>query len=93
MLSSRTLYVVLSMGRSTWTNENSLPNVALFLQYCSIYTLTISTYTEEHETFYAHDMCVTAQYSLFKQVGELTHYYRNNRLRATQVTVFHLRNK
>ena len=50
-------------------------------------------------------MCVTAQYPTFQEVeqqieealGELTHYYRSNSLRAnpdkTQVTAFHLRNR
>ena len=54
---------------------------------------------------YADDLCVTAQYHTFQEVeqqieealGELTHYYRSNSLRAnpdkTQVTAFHLRNR
>ena len=54
---------------------------------------------------YADDLCVTAQYPTFQEVeqqieealGELTHYYRSNSLRAnpdkTQVTAFHLRNR
>ena len=51
------------------------------------------------------DLCVTAQYPTFQEVeqqieealGELTHYYRSNSLRAnpekTQVTAFHLWNR
>ena len=54
---------------------------------------------------YADDLCVTAQYPTFQEVeqqieealGELTHYYRSNSLRAnpdkTQVIAFHLRNR
>ena len=54
---------------------------------------------------YADDLCTTAQYPTFQEVeqkieealGELTHYYRSNSLRAnpdkTQVTAFHLRNR
>ena len=54
---------------------------------------------------YTDDLCVKAQYPTFQQVkqqieealGELTHYYRSNSLRAnphkTQVTAFHLRNR
>ena len=53
---------------------------------------------------YADDLCITAQYPTFQEVeqiieealGELTHYYRSNSLRAnhdkTQVTAF-LRNR
>ena len=49
---------------------------------------------------YADDLCITAQYPTFQEVeqkieealGELTHYYRSNSLRAnpdkTQVTAY-----
>ena len=54
---------------------------------------------------YADDLCITAQYPTFQEdehiieeaLGELTHYYRSNSLRAipdkTQVTAFHLWNR
>ena len=54
---------------------------------------------------YADDMCITAQYPTLQELdqiieealGQLTHYYRSNSLRAnsdkTQVTAFHLRNR
>ena len=54
---------------------------------------------------HADDLCITAQYPTFQEVeqnneealGELTHYYRGNILRANpdkmQVTAFHLRNR
>ena len=54
---------------------------------------------------YADDLCITVQYPTFQEVeqiieealGELTHYYRSNSLRAnpdkTQVTAFHLWNR
>ena len=71
-----------------------------------------STYTNDHPILdgtrsfiYADDLCITAQYPPFQEVeqiieealGELTHYYRSNSLRANpgkmQVTAFHLRNR
>ena len=55
---------------------------------------------------YAHNLCITSQYPTFQEeveqkieeaLGELTHYYRSNSLRAnpdkTQVTAFHQRNR
>ena len=60
---------------------------------------------EQGVSFYADDLCITAQYPTFTEVedtieealSELTQCYRNNSLRAnpdkTQVRAFHLRNR
>ena len=67
--------------------------------------MQFNIYTNDHPLHDADDLCVTAQYSSFTEVGrtigdsldKLTQYYRSSSLRAnpdkTQVAAFHLRNK
>ena len=81
------------------TGECSLPT--LF----NIYTNDQPILDGTRSFIYADNLCITAQYPTFKEVeqqieealGELTHYYRSNSLRANphkmQVTAFHLRNR
>ena len=97
----------LNNERSRWRiQKNGLPqgrvlSPTLFNIYTSDQLILDGTRT----LIYADDLCFTAQYPTFQEVeqkievalGELTHYYRSNSLRAnpdkTQVTAFHLRNR
>ena len=59
-------------------------------QSCSTFTPMTAIHDGTRNFIYADDLCVTAQYSSFTEVettigdalGELTHYYRSNSLRA-----------
>ena len=81
--------------------QGSVPSPTLF----NIYTNDQPLLDGTRSFIYADDLCITAQYHTFQEVvqiieealGELTHYYRSNSMRAnpdkTQVAAFHLRNR
>ena len=87
------------------TNERSTTGECSPPTLFNIYTNDQPILDGTRSFIYADDLCVTAQYTTFQEVeqqieealGELTHYYRSNSLRAnpdkTQVTAFHLRNR
>ena len=102
------LYYSLTLKeRSGWRiQKNGLPQgTVLSNTLFNIYTNDQPILDGTRSFIYADDLCVTAQYPTFQEVeqqieetlGELTHYYRSNSLRAnpnkTQVTAFHLRNR
>ena len=107
LLSDQRFYVELNNERSRWRiQKNGLPqgsvhSPTLFNKYTNEQPILDRT----RSFIYADDLCITAHYPTFQEVeqiieealGELTHYYRSNSLRAnpdnTQVTVFHLRNR
>ena len=107
LLSDRRFYVKLNNERSRWRiQKNGLPQGSVLSPTLfNIYTNDQPILDGTRSFIYADDLCVTAQYHTFQEVeqqieealGELTHYYRSNSLRAnpdkTQVTVFHLRNR
>ena len=107
LLSDRRFYVEPNNERSRWRiQKNGLPQGSVLSPTLfNIYTNDQPILDGTRSFIYADDLCVTAQYPTFKEVeqqieealGELTHYYRSNSLRAnpdkTQVTAFHLRNR
>ena len=107
LMSDRRLYVELNNERSRWRiQKNGLPQGSVLSPTLfNIYTNDQPILDGTRSFIYADDLCVTAQYPTFQEVeqqieealGELTHYYRSNSLRAnpdkTQVTAFHLRNR
>ena len=107
LLSDRRFYVELNNERSRWRiQENGLPQGSVLSPTLfNIYTNDQPILDRTRSFIYADDLCITAQYPTFQEVeqiieealGELTHYYRSNSLRAnpdkTQVTAFHLRNR
>ena len=107
LLSDRRIYVELNNERSRWRiQKNGLPQGSVLSPTLfNIYTNDQPILDGTRSFIYADDLCVTAQYPTFQEVeqqieealGELTHYYRSNSLRAnpdkTQVTAFHLRNR
>ena len=107
LLSDRRFYVELNNERSRWRiQKNGLPQGSVLSPTLfNIYTNDQPILDGTRSFIYADDLCVTAQYPTFQEVeqqieealGELTHYYRSNSLRAnpdkTQVTTFHLRNR
>ena len=107
LLSDRRFYVELNNERSRWRiQKNGLPQGSVLSPTLfNIYTNDQPILDGTRSFIYADDLCVTAQYPTFQEVeqqieealGELTHYYRSNSLRAnpdkTQVTAFHLRNR
>ena len=100
LLSDRKLYVELNNERSRWRiQKNGLPQGSVLSPTLfNIYTNDQPILDGTRSFIYADDLCVTAQYPTFQEVeqqieeelGELTHYYRSNSLRAnpdkTQVT-------
>ena len=107
LLSDRRFYVELNNERSRWRiQKNGLPQGSVLSPTLfNVYTNDQPILDGTRSFIYADDLCVTAQYPTFQEVeqqieealGELTHYYRSNSLRAnpdkTQVTAFHLRNR
>ena len=107
LLSDRRFYVELNNERSRWRiQKNGQPQGSVLSPTLfNIYTNDQPILDGTRSFIYADDLCVTAQYPTFQEVeqqieealGELTHYYRSNSLRAnpdkTQVTAFHLRNR
>ena len=107
LMSDRRFYVELNNERSRWRiQKNGLPQGSVLSPTLfNIYTNDQPILDGTRSFIYADDLCVTAQYHTFQEVeqqieealGELTHYYRSNSLRAnpdkTQVTAFHLRNR
>ena len=107
LLSDRRLYVELNNQRSRWRiQKNGLPQGSVLPPTLfNIYTNDQPILDGTRSFIYADDLCITAQYPTFQKVeqiieealGELTHNYRSNSLRAnpdkTQVTAFHLRNR
>ena len=107
LMSDRRFYVELNNERSRWRiQKNGLPQGSVLSPTLfNIYTNDQPILDGMRSFIYADDLCVTAQYPTFQEVeqqieealGELTHYYRSNSLRAnpdkTQVTAFHLRNR
>ena len=107
LMSDRRFYVELNNERSRWRiQKNGLPHGSVLSPTLfNIYTNDQPILDGTRSFIYADDLCVTAQYPTFQEVeqqieealGELTHYYRSNSLRAnpdkTQVTAFHLRNR
>ena len=107
LMSDRRFYVELNNERSRWRiQKNGLPQGSVLSPTLfNIYTNDQPILDGTRSFIYADDLCVTAQYPTFQEVeqkieealGELTHYYRSNSLRAnpdkTQVTAFHLRNR
>ena len=107
LLSDRKLYMELNNERSRWRiQKNGLPQGSVLSPTLfNIYTNDQPILDGTRSFIYADDLCVTAHYPTFQEVeqhieealGELTHYYRSNSLRAnpdkTQVTAFHLRNR
>ena len=107
LLSDRRFYVELNNERSRWRiQKNGLPQGSVLSPTLfNIYTNDQPILDGTRSFIYADDLCVIAQYPTFQEVeqqieealGELTHYYRSNSLRAnpdkTQVTAFHLRNR
>ena len=103
LMSDRRLYVELNNERSRWRIQlqGSVLSPTLF----NIYTNDQPILDGKTSFIYTDDLCIKAQYHTFQEVeqqieealGELTHYYRSNSLRAnpdmTQVTAFHLRNR
>ena len=98
LLSDRRFYVVRNNERSRWRiQKNGLPQGSV------LSTTLLNIYTNDQPII--DHLCIIAQYPTFQEVehkieealGELTHYYRSNSLRAnsdkTQVTAFHLRNR
>ena len=100
LLSDRRFYVELNNERSRWRiQKNGLPQGSVLSPTLfNIYTNDQPILDGTRSFIYADDLCVTAQYPTFQEVeqqieealGELTHYYRSNSLRAnpdkTQVT-------
>ena len=107
LLSDRRFYVELNNEQSRWRiQKNGLPQGSVLSPTLfNIYTNDQPILDRTRSFIYADDLYVTAQYPTFQEVeqqieealGELTHYYRSNSLRAnldnTQVTVFHLWNR
>ena len=107
LMSDQRFYVELNNERSRWRiQKNGLPQGSVLSPTLfNIYTNDQPILDGTRSFIYADDLCVTAQYPTFQEVeqqieealGELTHYYRSNSLRAnpdkTQVTAFHLRNR
>ena len=107
LMSDRRFYVELNNERSRWRiQKNGLPQGSVLSPTLfNIYTNDQPILDGTRSFIYADNLCVTAQYPTFQEVekqieealGELTHYYRSNSLRAnpdkTQVTAFHLRNR
>ena len=107
LLSDRRFYVELNNKRSRWRiQKNGLPQGSVLSHTLfNIYTNDQPILDGTRSFIYADDLCITAQYPTFQEVeqqieealGELTHYYISNSLRAnpdkTQVTAFHLRNR
>ena len=107
LMSDRRFYVELNNERSRWRiQKNGLPQGSVLSPTLfNIYTNDQPILDGTRSFIYADDLCVTAQYPTFQEIeqqieealGELTHYYRSNSLRAnpdkTQVTAFHLRNR
>ena len=107
LMSDRRFYVELNNERSRWRiQKNGLPQGSVLSPTLfNIYTNDQPILDGTRSFIYTDDLCVTAQYPTFQEVeqkieealGELTHYYRSNSLRAnpdkTQDTAFHLRNR
>ena len=107
LLLDRRFNVELNNGRSIWIiQKNGPPQGSVFSPTLfNIYTNDQPILDGTRSFIYADDLCITAQYLTLQEVeqkieealGELTHYYRSNSLRAnpdkTQVTAFHLRNR
>ena len=97
----------LNNERSKWRiQKNGLPHGSVLSPTIfNIYTNDQSILDGTRSFIYVVDLCITAQYPTFQEVeqiieealGELTHHYRSNSLRAnpdkTLVTAFHLRNR
>ena len=107
LLSDQRLYVELNNERSRWIiQKNGLPQGSVLSpNLFNIYTNDQPILNGTRSFIYADNLCITAQCPTFQEVeekieealGELTHYYRSNSLRAipdkTQATTFHLRNR
>ena len=107
LLSDRRFYVELNNERSRWRiKKNGLPQGSVLSPTLfNIYTNDQLILDGTRSFIYADDLYITAQYATFQEVeqiieaalGELTHYYRSNSLRANsdkaQVTALNLRNR
>ena len=101
----RVIQNLLHNERSRWRiHKNGLPQGSVLSPTLfNIYTNDQPILDGTRSFIYADDLCITAQYPTFQEVeqiieealGDLTHYYRGNSLRAnpdkTQITAFHLR--
>ena len=107
ILFNRRLYVELNNNRNRWRiQKNGLPQGSVLPPILfNIHTKDQPLHDGTRNFIYADDLCVTAQYSSFTEVGrtigdaldKLIQYYRSNSMYAnldkTHVTAFHLRNK